>query len=187
MYRYVTDDYWCDIGDVDAYIQANLDVMDGKGAGRHTRRELRPGVWAGRGTVVEGSATIEGPCIFGADCHIREGAVIGSHTVIGDNCVVKGHSSIKRSIIWKSAVIGEKAELRGCVVCGRAIVESGASAFEGSVVGEGSRIGERAIIRPSVKIWPGKYIDHCMEAGSNVVWGSKAGRNIFGSRASQAP
>ena len=60
------------------------------------------------------------------------------HTVIGDNCVVKGHSSIKRSIIWKSAVIGEKAELRGCVVCGRAIVESGASAFEGSVVGEGS-------------------------------------------------
>ena len=72
MYGYVTDDYWCDIGDVDAYIQANLDVMDGKVRAGIPGRELRPGVWAGRGTVVEGSATIEGPCIFGADCHIRK-------------------------------------------------------------------------------------------------------------------
>ena len=62
MYGYVTDDYWCDIGDVDAYIQANLDVMDGRyGPAYPEGNSGRAFGQAGDG--VEGSATI-GPCIL---------------------------------------------------------------------------------------------------------------------------
>lgn len=182
MYGYVTDDYWCDIGDIEAYMQACFDILDGRVRVDIPGIEIKQGVWTDRGTIAAKSARIDGPCIIGADCHIRDGAVIGSYTVIGDNCVVGEYGSIKRSILWKNSFIGEKAEIRGSVICSRAILESGVSAFEGSVVGEGSHIRERTIIRPSVKIWPGKYIDQCMEIGSNVVWGSKAGRHLFGNR-----
>lgn len=182
MYGYITDEYWCDIGDINAYIQANYDVMDKKVKVDMPGAEIRPGVWTGRRTIIEESAGLEGPCIIGDDCHIRDGAYIGSYTVIGSNCVVEEHSSIKRSIVWKSSVIGRKTELRGGVICSRVVLENGVSAFEGSVVGEFSRIGERTLIKPSVKIWPGKRIDQCMEIGANVVWGSKTERHIFGNR-----
>jgi len=182
LYGYITDEYWCDIGDINAYMQANFDVMDRKVKADIPGTEIRQGVWTGSGTTVDESARIEGPCIIGSGCYVKEGAVIGSHTVIGDNCIVEESSSIKRSVIWKNSIIGEKAEIRGSVICSRAVLESGTSAFEGSVVGEGSHIGERTIIRPSVKIWPGKHVDMCMELCENLVWGSRAGRNIFGYR-----
>jgi len=182
MYGYITDDYWCDIGDINAYIQANFDAMDKKVKVTVPGIEIRRGVWTGRGTVIDESASIEGPCIIGDCCRIKGGAVIGSHTVIGDNCVVEENGSIKRSIIWKNSIIGEKAEIRGSVICCRAVIDSGVSAFEGSVVGEGSHIGERTMIRPSVKIWPGKFVDRCMELCDNIVWGYRAGRHLFGNR-----
>lgn len=182
MYGYVTDDYWCDIGDIDAYMQAGFDILDGKVRVDIPGIEIKQGVWTDRGTIVARSARIDGPCIIGADCHIKDGAVIGSYTVIGDNCVVGEYGSIKRSVLWKNSFIGGKAEIRGSVICSRAILENGVSAFEGSVVGEGTHVCERTIIRPSVKIWPGKYIDRCMEIGANVVWGPKAGRHLFGNR-----
>jgi mannose-1-phosphate guanylyltransferase/phosphomannomutase len=182
MYGYITDEYWCDIGDINAYMQANFDAMDGKVEVDLPGTETMPGVRTGKGTTIEEPARIEGPCIIGDGCYIKGGAVIGRHVVIGDNCIAEGNSSIKRSIIWKNSIIGEKAEIRGSVVCSRTVIESGASAFEGSVVGEGCRIGERTLIRPSVKIWPGKNVDRCMELCENLVWGSGAARHIFGNR-----
>ncbi len=182
MYGYITEDYWCDIGDINAYIQANYDILDRKVKAHIYGREIRDGVWVGQGTTIERSAKIEAPCYIGANCHIRDNTVIGSFSIIGDNCAVGERSSIKKSVIWKNSAIDSDVQLRGCVICSRTNLGQGMSAFENSVVGEFSNIGERTIIRPSVKIWPGKFIGHSMEIESNVVWGSKAGRQIFGNR-----
>jgi len=182
MYGYITDDYWCDIGDINAYIQANFDAMEKKVKVDVPGTEIRRGVWTGRDTVIDETARIEGPCIIGNCCRIKSGAAIGSHTVIGDNCIVEENSSIKKSIIWKNSIIGERAEIRGSVICCRAVIDSGVSAFEGSAVGEGSHIGERTMIRPAVKIWPGKFVDRCMELCENIVWGNRTGRHLFGNR-----
>ena len=95
MYGYITDEYWCDIGDINAYIQANYDVMDKKVKVDMPGAEIRPGVWTGRRTIIEESAGLEGPCIIGDDCHIRDGAYIGSYTVIGSNCVVRNTAASK--------------------------------------------------------------------------------------------
>jgi len=182
MYGYITDDYWCDIGDINAYFQANYDILDGKVKVRMPGREIKQGVWAGPGTIIENTASIEAPCVIGAGCYIRHGAVIGSYSVIGDGCTVGERSSIKKSILWKNSTIGNHVELRGCIVCSRSNVADGVSAFEDSVIGESSNVGERVLIRPSVRIWPGKTIEQCTEIGSNIVWGSRTGRQLFGNR-----
>jgi mannose-1-phosphate guanylyltransferase/phosphomannomutase len=85
-------------------------------------------------------------------------------------------------VIWKNTDICSDVQLRGSIICSRTYLESGVSAFENSVVGENSKIGERAVIRPDIKIWPGKWVGQGMEVESNIVWGSRARRQFFGNR-----
>lgn len=182
LYGYITDDYWCDIGDICAYLQANCDILDKKVKVRIPGNEIKQGVWAGPGTIIESTACLEAPCVIGAGCYIRHGAVIGSYSVIGDGCIIGERTSIKKSIIWKNSIIGNNVQLRGSIVCSRSRLADAVSAFEDSVIGEFSNVGERVLIRPSVKIWPGKSIEQCTEVSSNIVWGSKTGRQLFGNR-----
>ncbi|MGI6669437.1 MAG: sugar phosphate nucleotidyltransferase [Acetivibrionales bacterium] len=182
LYGYITEDYWCDIGDTAAYIRAHSDVMNGIAKVDIPGEEMEAGIRVGIGTEIDDGALLRAPCIIGSGCRIRANAEIGSYSVIGDNSIVSGRCGIKRSIIWKNCFLGENVQLRGSIICGNVHIKNGAAAFEQSIVGEHSLVDEHAIIRPSVKIWPDKYIRQGAEVSANIVWGSKAGRQIFGAR-----
>lgn len=182
MYGYITDDYWCDIGDLGAYMKAHMDIMEDRVRVNIPGREYSKGIWVGDGTIIDSDAELIAPCMIGSHCHIRGDARIGSYSVIGDNNIISGQCGIKRSIIWKNCNIDRDVQLRSSVICDHVHLRPGVSAFEQSVVGDCSVIGERAVIKPNVKIWPDKLVDQCMELESNLVWGSKAGRQIFGNR-----
>lgn len=182
MYGYITDDYWCDIGDLGAYMQAHVDIMNGMVKVNIPGNEYSRGIWVGNGTEIDNGAKLTVPCIIGSDCHIRDGSEIGSFSVIGDNNIISGQCGIKRSILWKNCTINNDVQLRGSIICDHVHLKQGVSAFEQSVVGEHSLVGERAIIKPNVKIWPDKLVGQGMEVDSNLVWGSKAGRPVFGNR-----
>jgi mannose-1-phosphate guanylyltransferase/phosphomannomutase len=182
LYGYITEEYWCDIGDISAYMQANMDVLNGKAKVAIAGREIARGVWVGRDTVVEEGVHFEAPCIIGSGCHIGPDTKIGRFTVIGDNNLVSGQCSIKRSIIWRNCSINPDVQLRGNIVCNHVHLKRGMSAYEHSVIGDYSIIGEHATIRPGVKIWPDKTVGQGMEVNSNLVWGSRIGRQLFGNR-----
>ncbi len=182
MYGYITDEYWCDIGDINAYMQANYDVLERKVKAGISGREISDGIWIGEDTFIDRNVRLEAPCVIGSGCHIRDGSVIGSYSVIDDNTVIAARSSIKRSVVWKNSDIGSDVQLRGSIICSRAHLETRVSAFEGSVIGEHSNIGERAIIRPGIKIWPFKSVGQGMEVESNIIWGTRTGRQLFGNR-----
>lgn len=182
LYGYITDEYWCDIGDLGAYMQSHADIMNGMVKVNIPGNEYSRGIWIGNGTVIDSGAKLTAPCIIGSDCHIREGSEIGSFSVIGDNNIIESQCGIKKSIIWKNSTLNAGVQLRGSIICNHVHLKQGVSAFEQSVVGENSIVGERAIIRPNVKIWPDKLVVQGMEVNSNFVWGSKAGKQIFGNR-----
>jgi len=48
MYGYVMDDYWCDIGDLQAYLQAHYDVLEGKIQLDINGTEIQKGVGSAR-------------------------------------------------------------------------------------------------------------------------------------------
>lgn len=182
LYGYITDDYWCDIGDIGAYMQAHTDIMNGRVKISIPGNECSSGIWVGNGTVIENGAVLTAPCIIGSDCHIREGSEIGNFSVIGDNNIISGRCGIKRSVVWKNCNISTDVQLRGSIICDHVHLKQGVSAYEQSVIGEYTLVGERAIIKPNTKIWPDKFVGPGMEVDSNLVWGSKARRQIFGNR-----
>ena len=182
MYGYITDEYWCDIGDISAYIQANADVLNGSVRVNIPGSRTDAGIWIGSDTIIDERVYLKAPAIIGSRCHVREGTVIDSYCVIGDNCTIYGNCGLKRSVVWKNTTMGGNAQLRGSIICNNVHLKQGVNTFEQSVVGQHSIIGERAIIRPSVKIWPDKYVEQGSEMNTNLVWGSKAGRPLFGNR-----
>ncbi|MCX7746703.1 MAG: mannose-1-phosphate guanyltransferase [Clostridia bacterium] len=182
IYGYVTDQYWCDIGDLKAYTQAHMDVMEGKVSINIPGKQIKDGVWVGEGTVVEQNVTIEPPCIIGTNCRIKENSSIGGYTVVGDGNIVGERTGIKRGIVWKNCMFEQNVQLRGCIICNKVHLKNGSSAFEYSVIGDDTVIKENAIVKPNIKLWPNKVIEAGSQVNSNLVWGSKFTRSIFGNR-----
>ncbi|NSW92934.1 MAG: NTP transferase domain-containing protein [Firmicutes bacterium] len=182
MYGYIIDDYWCDIGDPGVYIQSHIDIMDGKVKINVPGKEIKDRVWVDDGTVIDENVRIQSPCIIGKHTRIKKDSIIGGYSVIGDSNIIDGRASIKRSIIWKNCLIDHRVELRGSVVCNKVHLYNSSKAFENSIIGDDTVIRENAIIKPNIKIWPNKLIDEGVEINSNLVWGTKYTRNIFGNR-----
>jgi mannose-1-phosphate guanylyltransferase / phosphomannomutase len=180
LFGYVMSDYWCDIGDLHAYMQAHYDIFDGKVGVKMDAAEIKKGIWVGTGTVVEPNAEINSPCLIGSNCHIGNGTVIDSYCVMGSNNVIEDEVSMKRSILWDNNFIEYGSEIRGAILCNKVHFKHYVSVFENAVVGDNCIINERAIIKPNIKIWPQKTIDSLSIVDRNIIWGSRHAKTIFG-------
>ena len=181
MYGYIASGYWCDIGDIHAYINSNMDVLYGKVKINIPGKQLKEGVWIGDNTQISNLDLIKGRAIIGDNCKIKNNCFI-EDCIISDGTVVGEMASIKKSIVWKNGTVEEGAQLRGCAVCSKALVKPFAGVFEHAVIGEDCKIGSYSIIKPNVKIWPSKEIEDGIEVSESLVWGVKYGRSIFGNR-----
>jgi mannose-1-phosphate guanylyltransferase/phosphomannomutase len=180
LFGYITDDYWCDVGDLQAYMQAHYDVFEGKIALQHDATEVKNGVWIGQGTTIGSKAKIDAPCFIGNNCRIANGCIVDSMTVIGNNNVVEEKVSLKRSLVWNNNYFEQGAEIRGAIIGNKVNIKSNVSIFENASIGDGCIINERAIIKPNVKIWPSKSVDPLAVVDRNLVWASRHARAVFG-------
>jgi len=180
MYGYVMDDYWCDIGDLQAYLQAHYDVLEGKIQLDINGTEIQKGVWVGSGAIIEPGAILNPPCVIGDNCRIESGAVIDSLSVIGNNNVIERDSSVKRSVIWDGNYIEYGSEIRGAILCSKTNLKLYVHIFENAIVGDNCLINERVVIKPNIKIWPQKTVEPFAIVDRNIIWGSKHSKSIFG-------
>ncbi|NLI57844.1 MAG: NTP transferase domain-containing protein [Clostridium sp.] len=180
LFGHVMDDYWCDIGDLRAYLQAHYDVLEKKINIDIDAEEVKPGVFVGSGTIIDPGATINAPCLIGGNCQIEKGAVVDSLCVIGNNNVIEEDVSLKRSIVWDGNYIERGSQIRGAILCNKSNLKHYVHVFENAVIGDNSTINERVIIKPNVKIWPQKTVEPLAVVDRNIIWGSKYSRGIFG-------
>ncbi len=180
LFGYVMSGYWCDIGDLQAYLQAHYDIFEGKISVKTDAVEVRKGIWTGPGTTIEPRAQVIAPCFIGSNCQIGNGSVIDSYCVLGDNNLVEDEVSIKRSVIWDSNFIEYGSEIRGAILCNKVHLKHYVSVFENSVIGDSCIVGERAIIKPNIRIWPQKVVDPLAIVDRNIIWGFKHSKTIFG-------
>ena len=172
VYGYVMEGYWCDIGDVRAYLQAHVDAMEG----RIRLEGLMPGparVIQQGGAQVDRSAVLEGPCLIGPNARVLAGAYVGPYSVIGPDCVIGENASVKRSVLWQGARLMPGAQARGCVLGAGAALGEGAQAYEEAVLGTGAAAGRRSVLLPGVKLWPGKGTGDGERLEASRVWGSR--------------
>ncbi|WP_319422871.1 mannose-1-phosphate guanyltransferase [Pleurocapsa sp. FMAR1] len=182
MYGYVADAYWCDVGHLEAYREAQYDGLDKKVELNFPYQEKSAGIWIGNNTHIDSSAVIESPALIGDNCRIGARVKIEAGTVIGDNVTIGADADLKRPIIWNGATIGDEAHLRACIISRGTRIERRAQALEGSVVGSLSIVGEEAQISPGVRVWPSKRIESGAILNINLIWGNTAQRNLFGQR-----
>ncbi len=180
IYGYVAPGYWSDVGSIPDYMRSNADVLEGKVKIDMPGKNIGGGIWIEEDVDIAPDAQLYGPIYLGQGVKIKSGAIVRGPTVIRDFTIVDNRAAVDRSIIWRNSYIGERAELRGCIVTRQCSIKSRSLIFEGAVIGDNTIVGESAVIQPNVKIWPSKEIDRGATVSASIIWGSQGRRVLFG-------
>lgn len=181
LYGFVSDGYWCDVGNIPEFLRANADLLSGKVNLEPLGRHLGDGIWVQSDSVeIASNAQLYGPVWLGDSAKVKDGVVVRGPTVIRDDTIIDSRAQVDRSVIWRNSYIGERAEVRGAIVGRQCSIKSKVMVFEGTVIGDGTTIDEGAIVQPNVKIWPNKEIEAGATVNRSIIWGQQARRAIFG-------
>jgi glucose-1-phosphate adenylyltransferase len=174
VFAYPYDGYWVDVGTVNSYWQAHMDLLSQNTSFNlydrnwviHTRTEERPPMWIEQGAVVEDSLISNG-CIIKKGAHVtrsilspgvvvEEDVVVEEAIILTDTYLDVG-SSVIRSVLDKRVRIGKNV-----IVGGRTGVElQVAMVGKNSVVPEGMRILPGGIVGTDVGMsdYAGKIVE----------------------------
>lgn len=181
LYGYIAHGYWCDVGNIAEYRRANSDVLYGRVQLESLGKHIGGGIWCESDDVeIAPDAQLFGPVWLGSASKIKGGVIVRGPSIIRDYSIIDTRAHIDRSILWRNTYVGERAEVRGAVVCRQCSVKSKVMIFEGAVIGDNTTIGDGAIIQPNVKIWPNKEIETGATVASSIIWGAQGRRALFG-------
>src|SRR5919206_2572550 len=113
---YREDFYWSDIGTLEAYRQAQYDVLSGKVGVKIPGEKRGDGLWVGEDAQIHSSAIIEGHVLVGRDAVVGRGVTLSGDVTVGTDCWIRPGATIKRSILLPGASVGDGAYLEGCIV-----------------------------------------------------------------------
>ena len=175
---YVTDEYWCDVGNIESYIKAHEDVLKGickvKLAGSNIN-----GIWVGKNVKISNSSLLQAPSYIGDNCVIKDGAKVGMYTCISRNAEIGEYSNIKRGVIWPGAKLSKNVKLSAAVVCDNTFVGIRSNIYEGAVIGRECILDGQNSVAPRVKIWPGKWLENGTNANESIIWGFGQKKSLF--------
>ena len=113
---YQGDFYWSDIGTLEAYRQAQYDVLSGKVGVRIPGTKRGEGLWVGEDAQIHRSASIEGHVLVGRDAVVGRDVKLLGDVTVGSDCWIRPNATIKRSILLPGASVGDGAYLEDCIV-----------------------------------------------------------------------
>lgn len=176
---YSTSCYWSDVGSPEAYLKTHWDMLDYKLMPYIEKQETPENIFIGKSTVIEADAIINSPCVIGNNCYIGHNVIIDKYTVIGDNCIIEDQASLKRSLLLSNCTIGKGSELRGSILGTNVRFMQYVLSYENAVIGDGCIVQERSVIKPNIRIWPGKTIESLSIIDRNVIWAAKHNQSLF--------
>jgi mannose-1-phosphate guanylyltransferase/phosphomannomutase len=155
MYGYNAAGYWCDIGNIGAYLRCCHALLRGEVKTDMRAPSYREGVWSAA-AVPEG-VTVVPPVYIGENAVIDRGAELGPYAVIGASSVIAAGAAVRHSVV-NGAVVRENATVTGAVVMRGASVGRGSEVCEGAVVGENCLVGDDAVIAVGARLWPDRQV-----------------------------
>ena len=131
--------FWYDIGKVQDYVSANMELLE------------RPGFVAASHRI--SAAGVEQPSFLGDHCVVESGARIGPRTILSRGVKVGKGAIIRGSIVFEEVVLGDNCRVDGAVI------------GEATTVGRGAIVGEGSVIAGEVSVPDGAVVN----AGSTVL------------------
>jgi NDP-sugar pyrophosphorylase family protein len=134
--------------------------------------QIVPGVWVGKGTVVDPLAAPRGPAIIGRDCSLRPGAYLRASVLVGDGCELGNSSEFKNCILFDGCQVPHFSYIGDSVLGWRVHFGAGATASNfkagggevsvewegrrvptglnklGVLAGDGADVGSQAVLNP---------------------------------------
>jgi mannose-1-phosphate guanylyltransferase len=152
VFAFGSPGYWIDMGTPEKYLQLHRDLL----AGKCRRCTLPPGdaPMVGQGSSIDETAHMSGRVVLDAGCLVGPRARIEGPAVLGANCAVKEGALVKDSVIWRGASIERSARVNGSVLADNCRLEVGCS-VEGAVLGDNVVVGKGAKVTPGTKLDPG--------------------------------
>lgn len=176
IYGYTASGYWCDIGDLQAYLNCNFDVIDKKVSCKIN--EISEGIYSKQEILPKGHYTIIPPIYIGENVEIEDGAIIGPNSVIDDGCLIGSNANIRYSLMLKNAYASSGSSMTKAILGCSSSLKKNAVMHDLTATGTGVIIGKNSIIRPKVLIWPEIEISNDSTAYKNIKFG-KFSRDIF--------
>lgn len=139
LYGFVHSGYWMDIGTVEKYLQAHLDVLEGRlhfSPGGHKHGET----WVAAGAQLGKDITFDGKSVLGARARVGDFVRLAGGVVVGPDCEIGKGAALANCIVLAGTRIGEGAKLEGCVVGTNSRVEPN------SVLGPGTALGDHSLV-----------------------------------------
>jgi mannose-1-phosphate guanylyltransferase/phosphomannomutase len=181
LYGYTSTGYWCDIGSVQQYLQAHRDILSKKVKLKVPGKEIENSLWVGEGALLENDVFVKAPAIIGRASRIRGGVKVKEFSVIGNDVLIDRDASVKRSIIWNNAFIGPSSDLVGCIIGERCNLHANVAVLENAVVADECILGQGSKVKSGIRIWPGKMIEVGSTVSTDLRWGMRWMKNLFGS------
>ncbi len=130
LFAMVDGAYWLDTGTPQAYLQANVDILNGR-QGMHEFTNIVDCSWRHASSTVDATATLTNSVV---DCDCVVGAnVVLEETVLLPGAIVQSNCVIRSSIIGPGAVIGRYSQLGATCVVGAGERVAPASELSGDV------------------------------------------------------
>jgi mannose-1-phosphate guanylyltransferase/phosphomannomutase len=182
VFGFITETYWTDVGNTDAYLQAQYDVLEQRVDIPIAGFEVEKSVWVGEGVDLDPTARLQGPVLVGDNARISAGARIGPLSVLAPNSTIGEEASVAHGVVLDGAHVGSYARVRGGIVGRGASLDSNATLEEGAVLGDDVAVGASAVIRPRVKVYPSRTVESGAIVSQSIVREKQARRALFGAR-----
>ena len=127
LFGYISEDYWCDLGNPESYLNSTNDILSGKVFGTKYENILSENV------VISENVKLIPPVFIDKNTIINGNCVIGPNVIIGKDCIIE-NSKISNSVIWNKnlinqcefskLIVGENNKLDTCVFGGNIVLGS---------------------------------------------------------------
>ena len=184
LYGVVAEGYWCDVGTIPSYLQANWDALSGRV--RCSIPGRRSGeAWIGDDVEFGLDVRIEGPALIGDGAKIKAGAFLNGPVVVDKYTTIDDNAKVSNSVIWQHSYVGESTRLRQSIVCRNVTVKNNCVLDDDTVIGDDCVIGPGTHIHDQVKIWPGKEVQAGSSVNESIIWAGEWRRGLFGTNGLQ--
>lgn len=158
LYGHKTEGYWRDVGNLEEYINSNMDVLDGK-------------------LDFIKASDENGNCISNT-AQIAKGAVI-EKSIIGRNVKIGRGASVKNSVLWDNGNIETDVSLLFDVLGRNCSVGAGTRINDYVFIGDDCTIGKNVFISSGIKIWDKKNIDNKVKITKSLIYEDRFFTDLF--------
>ncbi len=158
IFGYKTKGYWRDVGNLEEYIDANMDALKGKLS--YIKASDNDGNCISKSAKLDKSATVE-------------------NSIIGENVEIGNESVIKNTVLWNNVKTGSRCRLLYDVVGKNCYIGQGTRINDYVFIGDNCYIGKNVFISSSIKIWDNKQIDNNDKITRSVIYDDRFFSDLF--------